>query len=303
MAGLCPQCGAPIESGDKHCKACGAKLGEQEHITPRPAPQVGKSTQAWRWVGIALIVVLVVGGVFSGIEINNLKNKVRDLESDYAGLQSDYNSSQGNYTSLQSNYSSLRSDYDILQGRMSELQSNNDELEAENENLSRRLEQYEKVPHSYYSIGTFSRRANTYEELESFLTRDFELPRSYERDVFDCTESSAYLEWALENAGFDARIANGPTPWDPSDYHAWVIVYTTDGEVAIEATELTGESKLHNLFLGRTPGIVNEDDPLIPYWEDYYEGYDYLYKNIYECIRECEGIEEWNWWEGYWGFK
>jgi len=296
MAHFCPQCGAPVESEDKHCHSCGAKLGEQEHVTPRPAPQVGKSIQAWRWVGIALIVVLVVGGVFSGVKINNLTIKVNELESEYAGLQSDYDS-------LHSSYNSLRSDYDTLQGRMSELQSNYDELEAENEYLRGLLEQYEKVPHNYYSIGTFSRHANTYEELSSFLIWDFELPRGYERDVFDCSESAAYLEWALENAGFDAYIATGPTPWGPSSgYHAWVIVYTTDYNVAIEATALTGGYKFLDLFLLRTPGVVYKDDSLIPGWENYYDGYDHLYKNIYLFIRAHGNIEECNWWEGYWGF-
>jgi hypothetical protein len=250
----------------------------------------------WRWISIALIVVLVGGGVFAGITINNTVTELDELKAEYNVLQS-------NYHSLQSDYNSLHSDYSELQGRMSELQNSYNKLEAENENLHRLLEQYEKVPHDYYSIGAFQYHNNTYSELSKFLTLQFVLPRGYKVNVFDCSESAAYLEWALENAGFDAYIAVGPTPWDPdSGYHAWVIVYTTDYKVAIEATALTGGYKFLSLFLFRTPGVVYKNDLLISGWENYYEGYDHLYKNIYQYIRAHGSIEECNWWEGYWGF-
>ena len=107
----------------------------------------------------------------------------------------------------------------------------------------------------------------------------------------------------MENAGFEAQIATGPTPWDPSSYHAWVIVNTEEYKVAIEATALTGEYNLLYLFMGRVPGIVYGDDPRIPGWQNYYNGYDHLFNNIYLAIRNYGALQEWNWWEGYWGFK
>ncbi len=130
------------------------------------------------------------------------------------------------------------------------------------------------------------------------------MPRDYEVGVFDCSESAAFLEWTLQNAGFNAHIAIGPAPWEEDGgYHAWVLVYTEEHKVAIETTAITGEYEMLGLFSGRTPGVVYSEDPLIPGWQNYYEGYEYLYKNIYEAVRGYTGIREWNWWEGYWGFE
>jgi len=286
-----------------------------------------------QWIAtIVLATLLAGGGVFSGIKItdmtrqlnelqlsytslesnyNSLQSNYNSLESDYASLESNYAVLQSKYTTLESNYNSLESDYeslqssyDVLQGRMSELQSRYTTLEAENRELQRLLDQYEKVPHAYYSIEAGPHHSNTYEELCQFLTYEFVLPRGYRANVFDCSESAAYLEWALEITGFDAHIATGRTPWDPSSgYHAWVIAYPQGYKVAIEATALTGEHYLSYLFTGRIPGIVYSDDSLIPGWENYYEGHDNLFENIYKAIRNRGTTEEWNWWEGYWGFR
>jgi len=299
----------------------------------------------WWIITMVLVALLVGGGVFGGMRIVDMTERINELElsyttlqsnynsldsnyrllvtnynsleSNYQLLQSDYNSLDSNYQSLQTNYNSLessykllesdheslRSDYDTLQGKVSELQISYNRLEAENRDLRRLLDQYEKVPHSYYSIETFSHHSNTYEELCQFLSFEFVLPRGYKLNVFDCSESAAYLEWALETAGFDARIAMGPTPWDPaSGYHAWVIAYPEGYRVAIEATALSGEYSLLSLFSLRTPGIVYGDDSLIPEWHNYYEGYDNLFQNIYYAIRNYVSVEQWNWWEGFFGF-
>jgi len=286
-----------------------------------------------QWIAtIVLATLLAGGGVFSGIKITDMTRQLNALQLSYTSLQSNYNSLQSNYNSLQSNYNSLesshtvlqskyttlesnynslesdyeslQSSYDVLQGRMSELQSSYNRLEAENRNLQTLLEQYEKVPHAYYSTGAFPVYSNTYEQLSRFLTFEFVLPGGYKVNVFDCSESAAYLEWALENAGFDAQIAIGRTPWNPSSgYHAWVIAHTKEYKVAIEATALTGEYNLLYLFAGRVPGIVYDNDSLIHGWENYYEGHDNLFENIYKAIRNRGTTEEWNWWEGYWGFR
>jgi hypothetical protein len=146
------------------------------------------------------------------------------------------------------------------------------------------LQQYEQVPHDYYYSGAFPYHSNTYAELCDFLDYEFEPITTYDADLFDCSEFSAYLEWALENAGFHAQIASGPTPWKQnSGYHAWVIVTTKDYQIAIEAT--------------RTPSIVYKDELLVPSWQNYYYGYDRLYENIYEAVRSARSIQEWNWWD------
>lgn len=273
-------------------------------------------------VTISLSLLLVGGGVFSGLRIVDMTDKIDELESDYATLNanfdllaSDYqslisdfnsldssqNSLQSDYQLLESDYQSLRSDYNTSQGRISELQYSNSRLQDELDELQRLLDQYEKVPHSYYSTSPFSHHPNTRGEFFSFLTSGFILPRGYEVNVFDCSESAAYVEWALENAGFDAYIAVGPTPWDPiSGYHAWVLVdFIEDGEeyrVAIEATALTGE------YHGPSGTTLFLNIPSLVCGINYYEGYDYIFQNIYQAIRQRVSVEEWNWWQGYWGF-
>ena len=57
MADFCPQCGAPIESGDKFCNACGAKLNEPENIVSPEVQRTWRSTTA----GILSILAGVTG--------------------------------------------------------------------------------------------------------------------------------------------------------------------------------------------------------------------------------------------------
>jgi len=57
MAGFCPQCGAPIESDDKFCNACGAKLTEPENVVSLGVQRTWRSTTA----GILSILAAIVG--------------------------------------------------------------------------------------------------------------------------------------------------------------------------------------------------------------------------------------------------
>jgi len=65
MQNLCPQCGALIKSGDKHCRACGAKLGEHEHITPTRTPRTRKAVAAG--IIATLVVIIIVAAAVLGI--------------------------------------------------------------------------------------------------------------------------------------------------------------------------------------------------------------------------------------------
>jgi uncharacterized protein YoxC len=235
--------------------------------------------------------------------INDLQSQVSNYREQNAQLESQISQLKADYQRLQSEQDILKGQYNYLQGQYNYLQSSYNSLNAENNQLRNLLDLYEKVPHSYYSSGNFFHHGNTYNELCSFLMWEFTLPRGYELGVFDCSEASSYLEWALENAGFNAYIAVGPTPWSQgSGYHAWVIAFTTDNyRVPIEATALTGGFNLLSLFMLRTPGIVYSQDPLIPGWQNYYGGYDRLFKNIYEAVRAYGSVQEWNWWDAYWG--
>jgi hypothetical protein len=264
-----------------------------------------KQVTGWQAATVILTALLVAAGMYFGINMADMRTQLNTLQSNYAQLQWNYNSLesmygtlQDNYGTLQDNYESLEVDYEALQQSFTELQLSYNQLEVENANLRSILQQYEQVPHDYYSSGVFGYHSNTYTELCDFLDHEFPPIRSYQQNVFDCSESSAYVEWALQNAGFDTQIAVGRTPWDQnSGYHAWLIVNTKDHRVAIEATALTGWDKFVNIFLFRTPGIVYSDDWLVSGWQNYYDGYDGLYNNIYEAVRHDRSIQEWNWWE------
>ncbi len=235
---------------------------------------------------------------------SNLLDNYSELTSNYEILQINIQNLHSNYDSLESNYDSLYDEHYQLKGDLASLTSNYDSLETENRNLQELLNEYEKVPHSYYSMDTFKQYSNTWNDLSRFLKSDFKLPAEYEENLFDCSESSAYLEWSLENSGFDANIIVGPDPSDSANYHSWVIVNTTDYRVVIESTALTSSQRSAWLSRGRVPGVIYGDDKLIKEWENYYENYDESFKNIYVAIRDFgKSSEEWNWWLGAFGFN
>jgi len=235
---------------------------------------------------------------------NLLDANYKTLESNLNSLDADFQSLGDDYANLESDYDSLESKYDKLSGEVSSLKAGNSKLESQNRYLQDLLNEYEKVPHAYYSTNLFKTYSNTYSDLSRFLNSEFELPRSYEKEVFDCSESAAYLEWALENAGFDAEIVVGPFPQDPeSGFHAWVIAHTTDYKVAIDATNFNRDRNAYRSW-GRTPGVVYSDDTLIEGSEAYYNGYDDSFENIYEAIRNHRAsCQQWNWWVGAFGFE
>jgi hypothetical protein len=264
-----------------------------------------------------LILVVIGGGAFFGIVLVTMAEIINEIELNYANLQTsfnnlqqgynqlekDHNYLQANYDSLESDYGSLESDYYLLKGEVKSLQSDYNDLLYANRELEALMSEYEKVPHSYYSADAFEPHSNTWEELDHFLTYEFRLPRKYEENVFDCSESSAYLEWALETAGFNADIVTGPTPWEPSSgYHAWVMVYCEGNRAAVDATWLTGKHYLGFLYWDRIPGVIYAEDRFIDYWQNYYEGYDDTYKNIYHTIRDSGVTGEWDWWVEFWEF-
>lgn len=238
--------------------------------------ETGRPRATSRIATVALILLVTVGLTYSIISILDMRTELDILELDHTKLQTTYNL-------LESRYSRLQDDYQSLQDTSTQLQLSYNQLESENSNLRTLLQQYEQVPHDYYHSGAFTHHSNTYSELCDFLDFEFQPTLRYEPGVFDCSESSAYVEWALENAGFDAQIAHGPTPWSPtSGFHSWVIVNTQTQQVAIEATI--------------RPRIVYKDQWSATAWQNYHHGYFALYDNIYEAIRHGN-IQALDWWE------
>jgi len=144
------------------------------------------------------------------------------------------------------------------------------------------------IPVGYYKASGFL-SGGTYAELATVLDKvKSRLSHRYTQNVFDCSESSAYVEWALEQAGYDARIVVGPSPDNAFQHHAWVIVYTRDNHtIALEATYITSP------YLSNGPAIIPLDHP---HAEIYYHGYERMFNDIYAAARRSRSVEEWDWW-------
>jgi len=74
-----------------------------------------------------------------------------------------------------------------------------------------------QVPEPYY-INLNKYGTGSLKDLDNLINH-FYWSRPYEEGVCDCSERSAYLEWYLENHGFEAYIAENTTR-----HHVWVLV-------------------------------------------------------------------------------
>jgi hypothetical protein len=200
--------------------------------------------------------------------VSTYENQVSQLESQVSQLESDYLQLQSDYLYVLSEYEGLQQAYNNLQ--------------AENERLRTFLNELSGVPPGYYDVDMFPQHENTITGLTSFLDGGYLLQREYEEHIFDCSESTAYVEWALEDAGFDAYIAVGGS-------HSWVLVFTVEETVAVEATWVIGGYG--------SISIVHEGDPDR---YNYFDGYDALFSDVFEIVQRYR-IYEWNWWRGCWG--
>ncbi|MCK4321072.1 hypothetical protein KAX08_00940, partial [candidate division WOR-3 bacterium] len=92
------------------------------------------------------------------------------------------------------------------------------------------------------------------------------LPR-YNVNSFRCSHASAYLEWYLEGAGFDAYMVESERL-----NHAWVIVELPDGKVAIETAAFCED-------VYQPSGIIISPEGKYEKYSMYYQQYlDYLDK-------------------------
>jgi len=253
-------------------------------------------------------VILILAVFLTAIEVKNLNNEVATLEFQNEILSKEIATKDELIGTLRNTISVQEKS--LNQNRIKLMESANQLTQAysyiESLNLELKKEQTRKVPENYYEDQNFS-YANTIQGLSEYLTYGFELPTAYNLHVFDCSESSAYLEWCLEKRGFDAQIVIGQAPFDTTTYHAWVIVKTKDGfNVAIEATSLTNGfekwiDRFSSLFDNVSRGIVYYDESN-PISYKYYNGYEASFNDIYEAI-DSTNLEEWNWWVGVWGLN
>ena len=163
-----------------------------------------------------------------------------------------------------------------------------------------------RIPKGYY-ISSGSGGNKSYDDLKDFLNYKFYLPKNYTLGIFDCSESAAYLEYVLQNNGFEAKIAVGKDPAGSDIGHAWVFVTTGQGVAAVEPTVLTGGvqrliESLSNIMNNSARGVIyyNKNDQTST---NYYESFDAVFEDIKEAVKYSDSIDEWNWWEGSWGFE
>lgn len=229
-------------------------------------------------------------------QLSTSQNMFNELNTDYSTLNvthgiliTNYKDSLDNWNVLNFEYTSLQDQYNSLQEQKKQFQQSNNELSVVIENLILFYEGFQGVPAGYFDVNVFPLYDNTVNQLVSFLDSGLLKQKAYQVSVFNCSESAAYVEWALDDAGFNAVIATGTSPWSIYSNHAWVIVYTIEQTVAIEANKvLRGEGSKSIVYVGDTN------------WDNYYNGYRWLFEDIFEAL-QYYSIRSWNWWDGCWG--
>jgi outer membrane murein-binding lipoprotein Lpp len=159
---------------------------------------------------------------------------------------------------------SLTSEVDQLQFLTDQQQS---EIQAQEEEV-------ERVKFKFYYASLTKQRYGV-SGLEEYLNRWQWTEGAYVAGEFDCSEMSAYLEWKLENEGYNTLIVTGDSPFGLGK-HAWLLVQTSvEGYMPVEAT---------------TYSII--------YWSDIYFDNYFVYDHQFENIQEALDYSpnEFDWW-------
>lgn len=227
--------------------------------------------------------ILATGIVVYAIKENQkLEDKVKELELEIKV----YNRSEENILrknkELWDTISKLEEENRNLRVKVQNLEQEIQQLRSKIDILNGIIEEFKKVPEGYYSTDFFPEHGNSVEELRNLLKYEFELPHEYVKGVFDCSEIAAYTEWVLEDAGFDAYIAEGyyTGKGGAAVGHAWVIVKIGSQQFYID------------------PTVMRKDDDrtiLIPP-DGYKVKPSAVYGNIFEAIEHDLSIDEWDWW-------
>ncbi len=135
---------------------------------------------------------------------------------------------------------------------------------------------YKNLPKNYYEIADKIYPKVKHENISTLyhILLTIKLP-PYSKN-YDCSDSSAQLEWILEGYGFKAYLATSPYPPPGSNGttgHMWVMVRLENGNmVAIESTLLT-KNNYH------PPGIImGKDRKYLKYSYMYHDYITYLKK-------------------------
>jgi len=238
---------------------------------------------------VLVVVFLIWAIIATGIAINQaqelqkLKKEVTTLKWYAYTNKTSKEELMAEKSKLQETLNDLKNENENLRLRVYDLEKENGELRSQLSELyvkvaelESKLRLYEQVPHGYYSTNFFPEYQNTVEDLKAFLSK-LKIPHKYERGVFDCSEISAYVEWVLEDAGFDAYIVLGEVDFggDNKGIHAWNMV------------KVAGATYYIDMSSGK-PHIFKSDKHHLKIIK--------VFKNIYEAIEYYYGVKEWDWW-------
>jgi len=157
-------------------------------------------------LALVLAWALIATGfaVYKTVELQDVLNKVQNMEKELAT----YKKQLANVTELQDRVDFLERSsrmykelFEDMRAKYSKLKEMLDSKNRTIYVLKKKIEVYEKVPYDYYFVEVFPRYNNTLSEMKEFL-KNLTIPEN-----LSDTETEAYLEWALRNAGFDAHIA------------------------------------------------------------------------------------------------
>jgi len=165
----------------------------------------------------------------------------------------------------------------LTAGQLSEIQAQEEEIESKNIQISNLEYEVERVKFRFYYASLAKQRYGV-SDLEEYLDRWEWSEGAYVAGEFDCSEMSAYLEWRLENEGYNTLIVTGDSPFGTGN-HAWLLVQATvDGYMPVEATTYS----------------------IVYWWDMYFDDY-FVYDHQFEDIQEALDYSpnEFDWWEDY----
>ena len=226
------------------------------------------------------------------IQINNLQNQIDLLNATYQNYMETHSYSNSEYNTLQTEISNLTVQLSDLQNQMdllnatyqnymethsysnSEYNTLQTEISNFQEQIDWLLNELGEANFFFYYVKQPEQKFGVYNLRDELNSLEWGQP--YQRDIFDCSEMSANLEWYLENRGWHTFIVVGDTPFD-SGRHAWLIVETSVGHyMPVESVTIE-----------------------VVWWEDpYYDNY-WNYDNMFETIQEAVDYNEsgFDWWK------
>ena len=206
-----------------------------------------------RKVHIPMIVVLVIASILIGIKWQGTNSQLQECKIEVQ---------------------SLTSEVEWLQTVIAQQQ---EEMESKDSQIANLEDEVDSVKFQFYYASLAKQRYEV-SDLEEYLNRWQWTEGSYVPGEFDCSEMSAYLEWKLENEGYNTLIVVGDSPFGLGR-HAWLLVQTSaEGYMPVEATTYS----------------------IVYWWDAHFDNYfvyDYRFESIHEALDYSPN--EFTWWGDY----